>query len=139
MPKSRQPEAKGMLHEIYEAETQKEAEKAFDRFIEVFEAKHPKAAECPAKDRALMLAFYDFPAVHWRHIRSTNPIESTFATVRLRTKHTRGCASANPTVSMTFKLLVDAKKGWRKLNGHKLMADVIDIIVKFVDGIRKAA
>ena len=139
MPKSRQPEAKGMLHEIYEAETKKEAEKAFDRFIEVFEAKHPRAAECLAKDRALMLAFYDFPAEHWRHIRSTNPIESTFATVRLRTKRTKGCGSADATVSMTFKLLMDAKKGWRKLNGHKLMADVIDIKVKFVDGIRMAA
>lgn len=86
-----------------------------------------------------MLAFYDFPAEHWRHIRSTNPIESTFATVRLRTKRTKGCGSADATVSMTFKLLMDAKKGWRKLNGHKLMADVIDITVKFVDGIRKAA
>lgn len=139
MPKSRQPEAKGMLHEIYEAETKKEAEKAFDRFIEVFEPKHPRAAECLAKDRALMLAFYDFPAEHWRHIRSTNPIESTFATVRLRTKRTKGCGSAAATVSMTFKLLMDAKKGWRKLNGHKLLADVIDIKVKFVDGIRKAA
>jgi transposase-like protein len=139
MPKSRQPEAKGMLHEIYEAETKKEAEKAFDRFIEVLEAKHPKAAECLAKDRALMLAFYDFPAEHWRHISSANPIESTFATVRLRTKRTKGCGSADATVSMTFKLLMDAKKGWRKLNGHKLMADVIDITVKFVDGIRKAA
>jgi transposase-like protein len=139
MPKSRQPEAKGMLHEIYEAETKKEAEKAFDRFIEVLGAKHLQAAECLAKDRALMLAFYDFPAEHWRHISSANPIESTFATVRLRTKRTKGCGSADATVSMTFKLLMDAKKGWRKLNGHKLMADVIDITVKFVDGIGKAA
>lgn len=139
LPKSKQPEAKGMLHEIYEADTRKEAEKAFDRFVAVYEAKYPKAAECLAKDRIRMLAFYDFPAEHWRHIRSTNPIESSFATVRLRTKRTKGCGSVDATVAMTFKLLMDAKKGWRKLNGHKLLADVIDIKVKFVDGLKMAA
>lgn len=139
LPKSKQGEAKGMLHEIYEADTKKDAEKAFDRFLEVFEPKYPRAAECLAKDRALMLAFYDFPAEHWRHIRTTNPIESSFATVRLRTKRTKGCGSVDATVAMTFKLLMDAKKGWRKLNGHKLLADVIDIRVKFVDGLKIAA
>lgn len=139
LPKSKQGEAKGMLHEIYQADTKKEAEKAFGRFIEVYEAKHPRAADCLAKDRALMLAFYDFPAEHWRHIRSTNPIESSFATVRLRTKRTKGCGSVDATVAMTFKLLMDAKKSWRKLNGHKLLADVIDIKVKFVDGLKMAA
>ena len=86
-----------------------------------------------------MLAFYDFPAEYWRHIRSTNPIESSFATVRLRTKRTKGCGSVDATVAMTFKLLLDAKKSWRKLNGHKLLADVIDIKVKFVDGLKMAA
>lgn len=139
LPKSRQPEAKGMLHEIYEAETRESAEKSFKRFIEVFEAKYPRAAECLAKDHDKLLAFYDFPAEHWRHIRSTNPIESSFATVRLRTKRTKGCGSVDATVAMTFKLLMDAKKGWRKLNGHKLLADVIDITVKFKDGIKMAA
>jgi transposase-like protein len=139
LPKSKQPEAKGMLHEIYEADTRKEAEKAFDRFVAVYEAKYPKATECLAKDRERMLAFYDFPAEHWRHIRSTNPIESSFATVRLRTKRTKGCGSVDATVAMTFKLLMDAKKGWRKLNGPKLLADVIDIRVKFVDGLKMAA
>jgi transposase-like protein len=139
LPKSKQPEAKGMLHEIYEADTRKEAEKAFDRFVAVYEAKYPNASECLAKDRVRMLAFYDFPAEHWRHIRSTNPIESSFATVRLRTKRTKGCGSVEATVAMTFKLLMDAKKGWRKLNGHKLLADVIDIKVKFVDGLKMAA
>lgn len=139
LPKSKQAEAKGMLHEIYEADTRKTAEKAFERFIEVYEPKYPRAAECLAKDRALMLAFYDFPAEHWRHIRSTNPIESSFATVRLRTKRTKGCGSVDATVAMTFKLLMDAKKGWRKLNGHKLLADVIDIRVKFVDGVKEMA
>nr|WP_245676826.1 IS256 family transposase [Oligoflexus tunisiensis] len=139
LPKSRQPEAKGMLHEIYEAETRESAEKAFKRFMEVFEAKHPRAAECLVKDNDKLLAFYDFPAEHWRHIRTTNPIESSFATVRLRTKRTKGCGSVDATVAMTFKLLMDAKKGWRKLNGHKLLADVIDITVKFKDGIKMAA
>jgi putative transposase len=139
LPKSRQAEAKGMLHEIYEAETRESAEKAFRRFIEVFEAKHPRASECLAKDHNKMLAFYDFPAEHWRHIRSTNPIESSFATVRLRTKRTKGCGSVDATVAMTFKLLLDAKKTWRKLNGHKLLADVIDITVKFINGIKMAA
>ena len=139
LPKSKQPEAKGMLHEIYEADTRISAEKAFDRFIEIFEPKYPRAAECLAKDRAKMLGFYDFPAEHWRHIRTTNPIESSFATVRLRTKRTKGCGSVDATVAMTFKLLMDAKKGWRKLNGHKLLADVIDIRVKFVDGLKIAA
>lgn len=139
LPKSKQAEAKGMLHEIYEADTRKTAEKAFERFIEVYEPKYPRAAECLAKDRALMLAFYDFPAEHWRHIRSTNPIESSFATVRLRTKRTKGCGSVDATVAMTFKLLMDAKKGWRKLNGHKLLADVIDMRVKFVDGVKEKA
>lgn len=139
LPKSKQPEAKGMLHEIYQAETRENAEKAFKRFIDVHEAKYPRAAECLAKDYDKLLAFYDFPAEHWRHIRSTNPIESTFATVRLRTKRTKGCGSAEATVAMTFKLLMDAKKGWRKLNGHKLLADVIDITVKFKDGLKIAA
>ena len=139
LPKSKQPEAKGMLHEIYQADTRESAEKAFKRFVDVYEPKYPRAAECLAKDYDKMLAFYDFPAEHWRHIRTTNPIESSFATVRLRTKRTKGCGSVDATVAMTFKLLMDAKKGWRKLNGHKLLADVIDITVKFIDGIKMAA
>ena len=139
LPKSKQPEAKGMLHEIYQAETRENAEKAFKRFVDTHEAKYPRATECLVKDYDKLLAFYDFPAEHWRHIRSTNPIESSFATVRLRTKRTKGCGSVDATVAMTFKLLMDAKKGWRKLNGHKLLADVIDITVKFKDGLRIAA
>ena len=139
LPKSKQPEAKGMLHEIYQADTREAADKAFKRFVEVYEAKYPRASDCLAKDYDRLLAFYDFPAEHWRHIRSTNPIESSFATVRLRTKRTKGCGSVDATVAMTFKLLMDAKKGWRKLNGHKLLADVIDITVKFENGIKKIA
>ena len=139
LPKSKQPEAKGMIHEIYQADTRDNAEKAYKRFIDVYEAKYPRATECLVKDYDRLLAFYEFPTEHWRHIRSTNPIESSFATVRLRTKRTKGCGSVDATVAMTFKLLMDAKKSWRKLNGHKLLADVIDITVKFKDGLKIAA
>ena len=93
LPKGEQPKAKAALHEIYEAETKAEAEKAFDLFVETYEAKYPKATECLAKDREVLLAFYDFPAEHWVHIRTTNPIESTFATVRLRTTRRRGAGA----------------------------------------------
>ncbi len=139
LPKSKQPAAKSMIHEIYQADTRESAEKAYKRFVEVYEAKYPRATECLVKDYDRLLAFYEFPAEHWRHIRSTNPIESSFATVRLRTKRTKGCGSVEATVAMTFKLLMDAKKSWRKLNGHKLLADVIDITVKFKDGLKIAA
>lgn len=139
LPKSKQPAAKSMIHEIYQADTRESAEKAYRRFVEVYEAKYPRATECLVKDYDRLLAFYEFPAEHWRHIRSTNPIESSFATVRLRTKRTKGCGSVEATVAMTFKLLMDAKKSWRKLNGHKLLADVIDITVKFKDGLKIAA
>jgi len=93
MPKKVQPSAKRMLHEIWMAETKADAEKAFNAFMETFQAKYPKAVTCLEKDRDVLLAFYDFPAEHWRHIRTTNPIESTFATVRLRTRKTKGSGS----------------------------------------------
>lgn len=137
LPKKKQPQAKSMIHDIYLAETKKDAEKAFDRFVEVFEDKYERAVKCLLKDRATTLAFYDFPAKHWAHIRSTNPIESTFATVRLRSRKTKGCGSVNATVAMVFKLMKDAEKRWKKLRGYQLMADVIDINVRFVDGKRK--
>ena len=137
LPKSKQPEAKSMLHEIYQAETKKEAEKAFDRFLGVYEPKYEKAAACLLKDRDRLLVFYDFPAQHWMHIRTTNPIESTFATVRLRTKRTKGCGSSKATLAMVFKLAMSAAKRWRKLRGSKLLADVINPGFMFIDGIRK--
>jgi len=137
LPKKKQPQAKSMIHDIYLADTRKDAEQAFDRFIEVFEDKYERAVKCLVKDRDTTLAFYDFPAKHWAHIRSTNPIESTFATVRLRSKKTKGCGSVNATVAMVFKLIKDAEKRWKKLRGYQLMADVIDINVRFVDGKRK--
>ena len=138
LPKGRQSKAKGMLHDIWMAETKVEADKAFDLFIETFEAKYSKATKCLAKDRDVLLAFYDFPAEHWVHIRTTNPIESTFATVRLRTRRTKGCGSRIACLTMVFRLTQCAEQHWRALNGSKLLADVIRG-VKFVDGEKKQA
>jgi putative transposase len=133
LPKRQQPTAKKMLHDIYLAATRPEAEKAFDLFLRTFEAKHSKATECLAKDREELLAFYDFPAEHWMHLRTTNPIESVFATVRLRTYRTKGSGSATACETMVFKLMESASKHWRALNGAKLVAEVI-AGVKFVNG-----
>lgn len=133
LPKSAQPKAKEALKEIWMAGTKAEAEKAFDTFIEIYGSKYPKAVECLSKDREELLAFYDFPAEHWKHIRTTNPIESTFATVRLRTGKTRGCLSRTSALTMTFQLARCAQKGWRKLNGYQHLAEIIRG-VKFVDG-----
>ncbi len=138
LPKRRQSKAKGMLHDIWMAETKPEAAKAFDLFIETFNAKYPKATTCLAKDREVLLAFYDFPAEHWAHIRTTNPIESTFATVRLRTRRTKGCGSRIACLTMVFRLIQCAERRWRTLNGSKLLADVIGG-VQFVDGEKRGA
>ncbi len=134
LPKSQQPKAKQRLHEIYLAETREEAEQAFDFFIEAYQAKYPKAAQCLAKDREALLAFYDFPAEHWIHLRTTNPIESTFATVRLRTAKVRGCFSRETVLMMVFRLGQCAEKTWRRLNGSPLLADVLAGI-RYIDGI----
>jgi putative transposase len=134
LPKGVQPKAKAALHAIYEAETRAAAEKAFDLFVATYEAKHPKATECLAKDREALLTFYDFPAEHWRHIRTTNPIESTFATVRLRTVKTKGCGSRVACLTMAFKLMESASKSWRTLNGSARLPAVISG-ARFVDGI----
>jgi transposase-like protein len=138
MPRSIQPKAKSMLHDIWMAETKAEAEKAFDLFLETFSGKYPAATACLEKDRDVLLTFYDFPAEHWRHIRTTNPIESTFATVRLRTRKTKGAGSRLASLTMVFKLALTAQKRWRALNGSQLIADVIRGI-SFVDGVRKEA
>jgi transposase-like protein len=134
-PKGLQPQAKQRLHEIWMAEGRGDAEKAFNLFIDSYQAKYPKAAKCLAKDRDALLAFYDFPAEHWVHIRTTNPIESTFATVRLRTAKTRGCLSRETATTMVFKLTLCAQRTWRKLNGSNWMAEVI-AGVKFEDGFK---
>lgn len=139
LPKNKQSEAKGKIHEIYMAGTKKEAEKAFERFVLAYEAKYKSAVDCIRKDRDKLLNFYDFPAEHWLHIRTTNPIESMFATVRLRTSKTKGCGSVEATLTMVFKLAQAAQTRWKKLNGSKLLADVIDIGCKFVDGIKEVA
>lgn len=134
LPKHSQDKAKQHIHDIWMAETRASAEKAFDLFVETYNAKYPKATQCLAKDREELLAFYDFPAEHWVHIRTSNPIESTFSTVRLRTKKTRGCVSRTTILTMVFKLGLSAEKGWIKLRGFRRLADVING-VKFIDGI----
>ncbi len=138
MPKSVQAKAKGMLHEIWQAETKANAERAFDLFLTTFEPKYPKAAECLSKDREVLLTFYDFPAEHWRHLRTTNPIESTFATVRLRHRRTKGSGSRIACLTMVFKLALAAEKRWRRLNGSALLPDVIRG-VRFIDGVKEIA
>ncbi len=134
MPKSLQSKAKQDLQDIWMAETRKDAEKALVQFLMSYRDKYPKACECLEKDQEQMLAFYDFPAEHWIHIRTSNPIESTFATVRLRTAKTRGCVSRTTILTMVFKLGLSAEKGWRRLRGFKRLAEVING-VKFIDGI----
>ena len=138
LPKGKQGKAKKMLHDIWMAETKADAERAFDLFIETYETKYPRATTCLAKDRDVLLTFYDFPAEHWMHIRTTNPIESTFATVRLRTHRTKGCGSRIACLTMVFKLAQSAQKTWRALNGSLLLEEVIRG-VQFVDGLRKNA
>ncbi len=133
LPKGVQPKAKAALHGIYEAETKAAAERAFDLFVATYEAKYPKATDCPAKDREALLSFYDFPAEHWRHIRTTNPIESPFATVRLRTVKTKGSGSRVACLTMVFKLMESAAKRWRSLNGSARLLTVISGVT-FVDG-----
>jgi len=133
-----QPKAKEMLHAIWMAPTRAEGYKAFDAFVEMFEAKYPKATACLNKDRDVLLTFYDFPAEHWVHIRTTNPIESTFATVRLRHRRTKGSGSRVACLTMVFKLMERASKTWRALNRSTLAADVF-AGVKFADGTKKTA
>lgn len=133
LPKMVQPKVKQALHEIWMAPTKKDAFDAFETTIQAYSGKYPKAMECLEKDKEELLAFYDFPAAHWQHIRTSNPIESTFATVRLRTAKTRGCVARQTILSMVYKLGMSAEKKWRKLRGFKLLADVIRG-VRFKDG-----
>jgi putative transposase len=137
-PRSRQPAANAKLQEVWMAPTRAGAVAALERFTRDHRAKYPKAAECLLKDKDELLAFYDFPAEHWAHLRTTNPLESTFATVRLRTAKTKGCGSRQACLTMVFKLCQSAEKNWRRLNGCALLKEV-SAGVEFVDGIRKAA
>lgn len=135
LPKRLQPEAKDKIHQIWMAPTKVDADQAFDLFVATYDAKYPKATECLSKDRDVLLTFYDFPAEHWIHLRTTNPIESTFATVRLRHRRTKGNGSRLACLTMVFKLMQSAEKRWRLLNGAKLLPDVIQGVT-FIDGIK---
>ena len=134
LPKSQQSKAKRALQEIWMAETKKDAFAAFDVFVETWGVKYDKAVECLVKDRDALLAFYDFPAEHWKHLRTTNVIESSFATVRHRTVRSKGCLSNKTALAMIFKLAEAAEKSWRRLDGHNQLPKVI-LGEKFFDGI----
>ena len=118
------------------AETKADAEAAFDFFIVAYGPKYDKASACLAKDRDCLLTFYDFPAEHWKHLRSTNPIESTFTTVRLRTTKTKGCLSRKTALAMVFKQMLSAGKKWRRLDGSDHLAEIIEGVT-FKDGIKQ--
>ena len=125
LPKHLQPKAKSDWHQIWMAETRERAYVAFDAFVQSYQPKYPKAAQCLTKDKDSLLTFYDFPAEHWPHLRTSNPIESTFASVRLRTAKTRGCVSRASILSMVFKLTQSAEQRWLKLRGPERIAEVI--------------
>jgi len=133
LPKSVQPDAKKLLHEMYLSPTHKDALAVYDRFIELYQAKYPKACECLSKDKDVLFTFYTFPAMHWQHLRTTNPIESTFATVRHRTRQTKGCGSVNATMAMVYKLALGAEKSWLRLRGSNLIPLVVNG-TRFKDG-----
>ena len=135
LPQRLRPHAKERLHDIWMAETRAAANQAFDLFLETYGAKYPKACECLAKDREELLAFYDFPAEHWKHLRTTNPIESVFATVRLRHRRTKGNGSRTRCLAMVHQLMLSASKRWRLLNGYELLTDIIQN-VQFIDGVK---
>ena len=132
LPKGLQKKARQHLHDIWMAETSNETVSAFDFFLQDYGAKYDKAVACLAEARDVLLTFYDFPAAHWKHIRTTNPIESTFATVRLRTYRTKGCLSRKTAMAMVFKLCQCAQKKWRKLDGSDQLAEIIHG-VRFMD------
>jgi transposase-like protein len=140
MAKSIQPDAKRMIHEMYMSPTKEKGLKAMNRFISLYEAKYPKACECLKKDEKQLFSFYDYPAEHWQHIRTTNPIESTFATIRHRSRQTKGCGSRKATLAMVFKLSMSAETHWRKLKGSKLIIKLLQGTL-FKDGeeVKKAA
>jgi transposase-like protein len=133
MPKSVQGKAKSDIQQIWMAATREDANKAFDTFLEKYKAKYPAACDILEKDRDVLLTFYDFPAEQWKHLRTTNPIESTFATIRLRHRRTRGCGTRRASLTTVFKLGCSAQKKWRKLDGHERIVLVLEG-KKFVDG-----
>jgi transposase-like protein len=138
MPKSVQPKAKADVHEIWQAETREMANQAFDHFLEKYGVKYQAACDCLTRDRDVLLTFYDFPAEHWGHLRTTNPIESTFATIRLRHRRTKGNGTRRASLTMMFKLAQAAQKHWRRLNGHEQIALLL-LGKVFTDGILQHA
>jgi len=133
MPKRAQVNAKKMIHEMYQSPTKKFALRAYEEFLNLYTAKYPRACKCLEKNKDQLFTFYDFPAEHWAHIRTTNPIESMFATIRHRTRQTKGCGSRMATLTMVYKLAKAAEKGWRRLRGFALLSKVVAGI-KFKDG-----
>ncbi len=138
LPKGEQKRAKSMIHDIWMASTKALAEESFDSFIGTYNVKYPKAVKCLKDDRKSLLAFYDFPAEHWIHLRTSNPIESMFSTVRLRTDKTKGCLSRENILGMVYKLSMSAQKRWHRLRGSDKILELVKGIV-FIDGLRKAA
>ena len=138
LPRSVQPRAKADLHEIWMAETRAAAHQAFEQFLAKYQAKYEEACACLRKDREELLAFYDFPAEHWKHLRTTNPIESTFATIRLRHRRTKGNGTRKTSLAMMFKLAQAAQKRWHRLSGH----EHLELLLQgrtFVDGLLRDA
>ena len=133
MAKSVQPDAKQLIHEMYIAPTKEQGLQTLDQFEKLYMAKYPKACECLLKDKERLFTFYDFPAMHWQHIRTTNPIESMFATIRHRSEQTKGCGTRMAVLSMVYKLGESAEKHWRRLRGYELISKVISG-VEFKDG-----
>lgn len=138
MPKKTQERAKPMIHNIFLAETQTDAQESYDEFLAEFQVKYPKACECLTKDKDELFAFFDFPAEHWVHIRTSNPIESTFSTVRHRTKRTKGHGSKLAGEAMAWKLCLEAEKHWRRISGYKLIIKIYQGVI-FKDGIEQDA
>jgi putative transposase len=137
-PKSLQPKEKTALHDIWQADTKEDAASAFDQFVELFEAKYPKAVLCLQKDREELLAFYDFPTQSWQSLRTTNPIESTFGTIRHRTKRSKGCLTRDGMLHMIFKLAECAQRNWRRQRGFSYLAKLVTG-ARFKDGIELSA
>ena len=136
LPKSLQARAKAQIREIWNAENRKEVKKALQSFVKSYEDKYPKAVECLKKDQEVLLAFYDFPASHGGSIRTTNPIESTFSTIRNRTKPDRGCFSREPLLALVFQVVLTSEKRFRRIKGYTLIAKVLKGTV-FLDGAEK--
>ena len=138
LPKSVQADAKRLIHEMYQSPTRETAHQVYERFLSLYQDRYEKACECLTKDYEVLFTFYDFPSTHWIHLRTTNPIESTFATVRHRTRQTKGCGSLKATMAMVYKLAIEAEKTWVRLRGYRLIPLVIEG-VKFYDGELKPA